>query len=87
MLGDSGIAVHPNDERFQHLVGKNARHPFIIGRLLPIISDEYVDQIKGTGVSSRSLKNELVANTSFFARPSSLLSDCTLFFAVKLITD
>jgi len=64
MLGDSGIAVHPNDERFQHLVGKNARHPFINGRLLPIISDEYVEQATGTGVSLRCLKNELVANIS-----------------------
>jgi valyl-tRNA synthetase len=49
MLGDTAIAVHPKDERYTHLVGKNAVHPFIEGRLLPIIADEYVDREFGTG--------------------------------------
>jgi valyl-tRNA synthetase len=49
MLGDTGIAVHPKDERYKHLVGKNAIHPFIEGRKLPIIADEYVDMEFGTG--------------------------------------
>ncbi|KAI0538845.1 tRNA synthetases class I-domain-containing protein [Xylaria digitata] len=49
MLGDTGIAVHPADERYRHLVGKKARHPFIPGRLLPIVADEYVDKDFGTG--------------------------------------
>ncbi|OJJ50773.1 hypothetical protein ASPZODRAFT_126710 [Penicilliopsis zonata CBS 506.65] len=48
MLGDSGIAVHPDDARYTHLVGKFARHPFT-GRLLPIIKDTYVDPEFGTG--------------------------------------
>jgi valyl-tRNA synthetase len=48
MLGDSGIAVHPKDDRYKHLVGKNARHPFV-DRLLPIVADEYVDREFGTG--------------------------------------
>lgn len=48
MLGDSGIAVHPKDERFKHLVGKNAKHPFI-DRLMPIFTDDYVDPDFGTG--------------------------------------
>ncbi len=48
MLGDSGIAVHPNDKRYKDLVGKKAKHPFI-DRLLPIIADEYVDPEFGTG--------------------------------------
>jgi valyl-tRNA synthetase len=48
MLGDSGIAVHPNDERYKRFVGKNARHPFV-DRLLPIFADEYVDAQFGTG--------------------------------------
>ncbi|KAI9662360.1 MAG: valine--tRNA ligase [Bathelium mastoideum] len=48
MLGDTGIAVHPNDQRYKHLVGKKARHPFV-DRLLPIIADEYVDPEFGTG--------------------------------------
>lgn len=49
MLGDSGIAVHPEDSRYTHLVGKNAVHPFIEGRLLPIVADTYVDKEFGTG--------------------------------------
>ncbi|KAF7542274.1 hypothetical protein G7Z17_g11717 [Cylindrodendrum hubeiense] len=49
MLGDTGIAVHPKDERYTHLVGKTAIHPFIEGRKLPIIADEYVDMEFGTG--------------------------------------
>ncbi|MCJ1228351.1 Valine--tRNA ligase, mitochondrial [Toensbergia leucococca] len=48
MLGDTGIAVHPKDERYKHLVGKKARHPFV-NRLLPIFTDEYVDPEFGTG--------------------------------------
>ncbi|OXV05687.1 hypothetical protein Egran_06547 [Elaphomyces granulatus] len=48
MLGDSGIAVHPNDSRYAHLVGKFARHPFT-DRLLKIVQDTYVDPSFGTG--------------------------------------
>ena len=49
MLGDTGIAVHPDDNRYKHLVGKNAVHPFIKGRLLPIVADNYVEKDFGTG--------------------------------------
>lgn len=49
MLGDTGIAVHPDDTRYAHLVGKHARHPFIEGRLLRIVADTYVDPEFGTG--------------------------------------
>jgi valyl-tRNA synthetase len=49
MLGDSGIAVHPDDDRYRHLVGKMARHPIIADRLLCIVADSYVDQSLGTG--------------------------------------
>ena len=48
ILGDTGIAVNPKDERYKHLVGKNAKHPFL-DRLLPIFADEYVDMEFGTG--------------------------------------
>lgn len=48
MLGDTAIAVNPKDDRYKHLVGKSARHPFI-DRLLPIIADDYVDAEFGTG--------------------------------------
>jgi len=49
MLGDVAIAVHPEDERYKHLVGKKAKHPFV-DRELIIIADEYVDREFGTGL-------------------------------------
>lgn len=48
MLGDSGVAVNPNDERFKHLIGKKAILP-IIGRKIEIVGDDYADMTKGTG--------------------------------------
>ena len=47
-MGDSGIAVNPEDERYKHLVGKMAILP-IIGREIPIFADDYVDKEFGTG--------------------------------------
>ncbi|CCU79005.1 Valyl-tRNA synthetase [Blumeria hordei DH14] len=49
MLGDTAIAVHPDDPRYQHLVGKMAIHPFITGRKMPIIADTYVERDFGSG--------------------------------------
>ncbi len=48
MLGDTAVAVNPNDNRFNHLIGKNAIIP-ICNRTIPIIGDEYVDMKLGTG--------------------------------------
>ncbi|GAB3455893.1 valine--tRNA ligase [Insolitispirillum peregrinum] len=48
MLGDTAVAVHPEDERFKHLHGKMVRLP-ITGRLIPIVPDDYADPEKGTG--------------------------------------
>ena len=48
MLGDTGIAVNPNDERYQHLIGKHVILP-IVNREIPIFSDSYVDKEFGTG--------------------------------------
>jgi len=48
MLGDTAIAVHPDDERYKHLIGKKAKHPFV-DRLLPIVGDDYVEKEFGTG--------------------------------------
>ncbi len=48
MLGDTAVAVHPDDERYKHLQGKKVRLP-LVGRLIPIIADEYSDPEKGTG--------------------------------------
>ena len=49
LLGDMALAVNPGDERFSHLIGKNAEIP-ICNRLIPIVGDDYVDPEFGTGV-------------------------------------
>ena len=48
MLGDTGVAVHPEDERYKHLVGKFIELP-LVGRRIPIVADEYADPTLGTG--------------------------------------
>ncbi|BAU93797.1 valyl-tRNA synthetase [Methylorubrum populi] len=48
MLGDTAVAVHPDDERYRDLVGKRVRLP-LINRLIPIVADAYSDPEKGTG--------------------------------------
>lgn len=48
ILGDTAVAVHPADPRYQHLIGQQAIVP-VLGRLIPVIADEYVDREFGTG--------------------------------------
>jgi valyl-tRNA synthetase len=48
MLGDTGVAVHPDDSRFADIVGKQVRLP-LVGRLIPIIADDYADPKMGSG--------------------------------------
>ncbi len=48
MLGDTAIAVHPENEKLKHLIGKNIVLP-LIGRLVPVVADDYADPEKGTG--------------------------------------
>ena len=48
MLGDTGVAVNPNDERYKDLVGRKCILP-LVGRELPIVADDYVDMEFGTG--------------------------------------
>lgn len=48
MLGDTAVAVHPEDERYRKLIGKKVVLP-LVGRLIPVIADEYVDREFGTG--------------------------------------
>ena len=48
MLGDSAVAVNPLDARYQHLIGKNVVLP-LVGRLIPVVGDDYADPEKGTG--------------------------------------
>lgn len=49
MLGDTAVAVHPEDERYKHLVGRTVMIP-LINREIPVIADSYVDMEFGTGV-------------------------------------
>ena len=48
MLGDTGVAVHPEDERYQHLVGKMVKLP-LVGREIPVVADDYADPEQGSG--------------------------------------
>nr|WP_202927229.1 valine--tRNA ligase [Gordonia desulfuricans] len=48
MLGDTAIAVHPDDERYRHLVGTELAHPFL-DRTIPVVADDYVDPEFGSG--------------------------------------
>ena len=48
ILGDTAVAVHPEDIRYSHLIGKNLVLP-LVGRCIPVIADEYVDKDFGTG--------------------------------------
>ena len=48
MLGDSAVAVHPEDERYKHLIGKQVELP-LTSRTIPVIADEYVDKEFGSG--------------------------------------
>ena len=49
MLGDTAVAIHPEDERYQHLIGKSVLLP-LMNRVIPIVTDNYVDREFGTGV-------------------------------------
>lgn len=49
MLGDTAVAVHPDDERFRHLIGKTVVLP-LMNREIPVIADSYVDKDFGTGI-------------------------------------
>src|ERR1700758_951937 len=48
MLGDVAVAVHPENERLKHLIGKTAVLP-LVGRRIPIVADDYADPEKGSG--------------------------------------
>ncbi|MET4579064.1 valyl-tRNA synthetase [Ottowia thiooxydans] len=49
MLGDVAVMVHPEDERYRHLIGSHVKLP-LVGREIPVIADDYVDKEFGTGV-------------------------------------
>ena len=66
MLGDTAIAVHPDDERYRDLVGKTLPHPFV-DRQLIIVADEHVDPEFGTGAVKVTLHT--IPTTSRSAAP------------------
>ncbi len=49
MLGDTAVAIHPDDERYQHLIGRKVMLP-LMNRVIPVVTDTYVDREFGTGV-------------------------------------
>jgi valyl-tRNA synthetase len=49
MIGDTAVAVNPDDDRYKHLVGKNVILP-LVNKKIPVIADEYVEKDFGTGV-------------------------------------
>jgi valyl-tRNA synthetase len=49
ILGDTAVCVHPDDERYKHLIGKQVVVPMTDSRTVPVIADEYVDMEFGTG--------------------------------------
>jgi valyl-tRNA synthetase len=59
MLGDTGVAVHPGDERYRALVGASVRHPFT-GEDLPIVADDAVDPSFGTGAVKVTPAHDLI---------------------------
>src|SRR3989475_6056069 len=81
MLGDTGVAVHPNDERYRSLVGKKVRHPFT-GAELPIVADEAVDPEFGTGAVKVTPAHDPtdfeIAERTGLARINILTADATL---------
>jgi valyl-tRNA synthetase len=87
MLGDTGVAVHPEDERFRDLVGKHAVLP-LVGRRLPIVADAYSDPTKGSGAVKITPAHDFndfevgrrhdLAVVNIFDRDARLLDDPTI---------
>lgn len=50
MIGDTAIAVHPNDERYTSFIGKFVKHPLRPEAKIPVLADEFVDSKYGTGI-------------------------------------
>jgi len=82
MLGDTAVAVHPEDERFRDLVGKFAILP-LVGRRIPIVADEYSDPEKGSGAvkitPAHDFNDFAVGKRHNLAMPSVLDADGHVF--------
>ncbi len=81
MFGDTAIAVHPEDERYKDLIGKNVRIP-IVGTLIPVVADSYPDPEKGTGavkITPAHDPNDFeVGERHGMERPSCINKDATM---------
>ncbi len=81
MFGDEAIAVHPDDERYKHLVGKTVILP-LVGKEIPIIADPYPDPEKGTGavkITPAHDPNDFeVGERHNLAKPSCINKDATM---------
>lgn len=81
MFGDTAIAVHPDDERYKHLVGKKVLLP-IVGKAIPVIADTYPDPEKGTGavkITPAHDPNDFeVGERHNLDRPSCINNDATM---------
>jgi len=92
MLGDTAIAVHPNDSRYTHLVGKLVQHPFC-DRKMPILADDFVDMAFGTGAVKITPahdptdydvgKKHNVPMLVIFNDDGEIVGDCTQFVGMK----
>ncbi|WP_159997668.1 valine--tRNA ligase [Roseomonas sp. 18066] len=84
MLGDTAIAVHPEDDRFRDLIGKFAILP-LVGRRIPIVADEYSDPEKGSGAvkitPAHDFNDFAVGKRHGLAMPSVLDADGAVFLA------
>ena len=82
MLGDTGVAVHPDDERYKHLLGKKVRHPFV-DRLLPIFADKEVKMDFGTG----AVKITPAHDFNDFKRGKEYLEPMGIDWSINILND
>ena len=59
LIGDTAVAVNPNDERFKHLIGKKLILP-LVNKEIPIVGDDYVDMEFGTGAVKITPAHDLI---------------------------
>ncbi|MGZ9276886.1 MAG: valine--tRNA ligase [Candidatus Limnocylindrales bacterium] len=81
ILGDTAVAVHPDDERYRHLVGRRVRIPFV-ERDVPIIADDHVDRAFGTGAvkitPAHDQDDHAMGQRHGLAAPTILADDATI---------
>jgi valyl-tRNA synthetase len=82
MLGDTAVAVHPEDPRYKHLEGRVVVHPFC-DRKLPIVFDDYVDREFGTGEDELFCQHHSTVTILTHRRP--VTQSCV--FCVKTVKD